>query len=202
MKYGEAEKQQSWVHSLVYGEAGSGKSTLVSKLAEKHKIYWISCDNGHRVLSKLSPAAKENIDILIIPDNKETPVARDTIYNLLKGRRTTFCETHGIVACAVCMKNKLAFNTWELNKIDSSAIVVIDHLTRVTDSIIAQITKGKPDDYKLQLDDWGSLRYHISALLSYVQTARFNVICIAGITEGKDEAGEKKLLQKIIKHNA
>jgi len=181
-------------HVMVFGESGSGKSTLVSQLAHKFHLVWISCDNGHSVLYKLPPEVQENIDIIVIPDTRDAPFAYDTVKKLLKGSRTEVCHMHGVVNCSTCKKHELEFSTYEFNALDPAKdIVVIDHMTSVSDSCKNIITKGKPEDYKLQLDDWGSLRFFMTNLLKDIQAARFNIVCISQAEEVMMEDKSKKL---------
>jgi len=152
-------------HTLLFGDSKSGKSTLVSKLANQgYKLYWISLDNGHGILYKLPAAAQDNIDIIVLPDVKNFPVAIDTCRKLLSGNETKLCHFHGVVECTPCKTNSQPFSTYHFNKNGPKDIVVFDHLTQLTDSCMALITKGKDIDYKPKLDDWGSLRFYMQRL--------------------------------------
>jgi DNA polymerase III delta prime subunit len=197
MKYTDLEQTDNFSHLCIHGESGTGKSTLASQLAFNHKLIWISCDLGHRVLSKLPLAAKQNIDIIVIRDTRDAPVARDTVSTLLKGKPTTVCQMHGVVNCSVCRRHNLEFSSYEFNKNPPGTIVVLDHLTRLTDSTMAQICLKQAVDYKPKLDDWGSLRFQLASMMGDVQAARYDIVCIAQSMMAEDEAGSKKLVPSV-----
>jgi hypothetical protein len=181
-------------HVLIYGEPKSGKSTLASKLANKYKLIWISNDQGHSVLYKLPKEAQANIDIIVLPDTREMPVAYDVLNKLLELKPTSICRTHGVVNCSVCKKNAPAeFDTYDFSKLDADTIVVIDHISRVADSVMNNLTKNQKVDEKFTFNDYGAQGMHMAALLAKLQNAPFNFVAIAQPIEAEDEAGRKRL---------
>jgi hypothetical protein len=78
--------------------------------------------------------------------------------------------------------------------VPDDTVVVIDSLTQYTNSAIANITRGKPDDYKLQFDDWGNLKTLVDKLLSCVQAAKCSIVCISHEEEVEMEDGRKKIV--------
>lgn len=182
-------------HVMIFGDSKSGKSTLASELAEAgYNLIWMSLDNGHRVLYKLSPAARARIDIIVFPDTRDFPVAADVCSKLLKGDRVNLCHMHSVKDCTVCKKNTLPFTEYCFKDLPLDTIVILDHATQLTDSCIANITKGKPIDYKLQIDDWGSLRFNMLSIMGHVQQANFNIICLAQAMESEMEDGKKRIV--------
>ncbi len=185
-------------HAILFGDSKSGKSTLISKLAENgFHLIWVSLDNGHGVLHKLSLKAQENIDIIVLPDVKNFPVAIDTCRKLLGGEEVSICHAHGIVGCTPCKTHKQAFSSYCFKKLGPRDIVVFDHLTQLTDSCMALICKDKPVDYKPKLDDWGSLRFHMQEVMSNIQQAKYNIIAVAQVMETEMEDGKKKLTPQV-----
>lgn len=198
MKYSDAKKRRRFVHDCVYGESGTGKSTLVSQLAEKKKLIWLACDGqGYIVIDKLPLAWQENVDIVILPDTRDSPIAHDTVRRLMKGTLASVCHHHGVISCSVCARNGLPSSSYEFRKNDSDTIVVVDHATRITDSYMANVCKGKDIDYKPKLDDWGSLRFHLASLMGDVQAARFNVVVICQAMQAEEEDKTKKLMPSV-----
>lgn len=185
-------------HLMVFGASKTGKSTLISQLAEAgKKLIWISLDNGHRVLYKLSEEAKKNIDIIVIPDTKNFPIAMGTCTKLMSGDKVNLCHMHAVDNCSVCKAASLAFSEYCFKTLALDTIVIIDHMTQLTDSCLANITKKQPVDYKLQLDDWGSLKFNMSAIMGNIQQAPFNIICVAQEMEAEMEDGKKKIVPQV-----
>jgi hypothetical protein len=192
MKYTDLVQRDA-SHVMIFGDSKTGKSTLASELAYSFKLIWISMDGGHRVLSKLSAEAQDNIDIIVLPDTRDFPVAIDTCRKLVKGKPVTLCNNHGMVDCRVCKQHNQPFSSYEFGTLGLDTIVVWDHLSTLTDSCISLITKGKPIDYKLQLDDYGSLKFHMSEFLRDIQMAPYNTVCIAQAMEATMEDKTKKI---------
>lgn len=184
-------------HLMVFGDSGTGKSTLVSQLAHNHKLIWVSVDNGHRVLYKLPEVARKNIDIIVIQDTRDAPIAFDTCRKLMRLKPVEICHKHGLGGCSACKKEGLGTTTYDFGNLGSTDIVVFDHISAVTDSCMAQICKGQDVDYKPKLDDWGSLLFHMKDYLQRVQHAPFNVVCIAQAMESELEDGKKKLVPQV-----
>ena len=193
MKLQEQAQRQAQ-HVMVYGDAKTGKSTLVSKLAEAgFNLIWLSVDGGHVVLYKLSQEAQERINLIVTPDTRDSPFAFDTCRRLLKGKAIQVCHLHGVCECSVCKKDGRALSPYELRANPLNTIFVIDHMTRVADSDMNVISRGKPVDYKLQLDDYGAWQFHLREVLTDIQVAPFHIVCIAQAVEVVMEDKSKKI---------
>ena len=189
------EKRQSATHRvLVYGGPKTGKTELVGKLAEHYNLIWNDCEKGWVTLTKLPAAWQERINIISIPDSRVYPIAAETWLKVIKGDASEICIAHGKVGCAICKKNNESFDKINLSLVPANTIVVYDSLTQLTNSLISNLTKTQPDDYKLQLDDWGNLRVLIDKFLSQVQAAGYNIVCITHEEEVIMEDGKKKLV--------
>lgn len=183
-------------HVIVYGDGGTGKSTLVSKLTEQgFKLLWLSVDNGHGILQKLTPAQQDLVELVVIPDTRDYPVGVDAFRESFKYGDVHICNIHGKHKCTVCATDPAAiFTDYNLRKLDRSWILVLDNLSQISDSYQSLVCKGKPVDYKLQLDDWGSLLFHLKKGLGDIQQAPFNICAIAHATDEKNTAGESKIM--------
>lgn len=187
-------------HVLIYGPPKTGKTTLIAELTQKFNVLYIGLENGHAVFYKLPREQQEKIEIIALPDTREYPIAIETCLKLVKGKKCVVCDTHGKVDCPVCKAQSITkpdtvtFTTVELNVLGPDWIVVWDSLTQLTDSAIAHITKGKPDDYKLDYDDWGNLGKLMAIFLSHIQQAPYHTICISHETEAELEDGKKKIV--------
>lgn len=189
------QKAVSAVHRvLIYGPPKTGKTELAGRLAEFKNIIWFDLENGYTTLLKLPEEWKERIEIISLPDTRSYPIAIETCLKVIKGAKVVICEEHGKVACPLCAKENKPTVTVELNSLDENTVVVFDSLTQLTASAIAAITKGKPDDYKLDYSDWGNLGKLMEIFLSHVQQANYNVVCISHETEAELEDGKVKLV--------
>lgn len=192
-------------HVIVAADPKAGKSTLASQLAEDgFKLLWFSIDNGHSVLSKLSPAAQERIEIIVLPDTKDFPIAIDTMKKVLtKAGDHKICDRHGQIDCTVCAKNQLAFTTVNLEKIaydpDYTWVVVIDNISQLSDSGENYVRKaGKlKDDDKTEWDHYSHWQFLMKSVLSAIQVAPYNIVCLAHLVESEMEDGKKKLVPMV-----
>lgn len=179
---------------LVYGAPKTGKSLLVGKLAEHYELDWFDSENGWSVLTQLPKEWQARINIISVPDSRVYPIAAETWLKTIKGDTGTVCETHGKWNCALCKKDSSPTTEVSLGTNGPNKIVVFDSLTQFTNSIISHITKGQPDDYKLQLDDWGNLKVLVDKFLGQVQAARYNIICITHEEQVSFEDGKFRLV--------
>lgn len=180
---------------LVYGGPKTGKTELVSKLAEHFNILYFGLENGHAVFFKLSPDAQSRVEIINIPDTKVFPIAIETMLKVVSGLPVTICETHGKVNCASCKTAVDAVQTnVNLNSLPPDWIVVIDSLTQLSNSAMNHLTKNEPDTYKVEWTDYRNQGQLLDKFLSQIQQAKYNVICITHEVEAEMENGKKKLV--------
>lgn len=188
-------------HSCIYGFPKTGKSTLVSKLAEMgKKLVWISLDNGHGILDKLSPEAKSRIELISVADTKSNPIAIKTALKLVKGGLYRVCDDHGRIDCDICKRAARAFTNIDLHKLDPNTIVVWDPISQIMTSAINAIiqreskTEEGQDVYKLDYGDWASLGHMMDRFLSEIQQAPYHTICITHVLESDFEDSKKRLV--------
>lgn len=179
---------------IVFGPPKVGKTQLVGTLAKDFKLIWFDLENGYNTLLKLPMELQERIELIHIPDSKVFPIAVETLLKVFSGSSVSICEEHGKVSCALCKKDNKPAVDFNINQIPDDTIVVIDSLTQYTNSAIANITKNKPDDYKMQFDDWGNLKALVEKLLSCVQSASCSIVCISHEEEVEMEDGRKKIV--------
>lgn len=189
------DKKTSKTHRvLVYGEPKSGKTELVGKLAEHYKLLFFDLENGYETLLKFPPAWQENIELISIPDTKVYPIAIETMLKVISGNPVEICEEHGKVNCPLCKSGNKPSSRVALSELTDDWIVVIDSLTQLSNSAINNITKTKEDTYKPEWSDYRAQGQLLDKLLSQLQQARFNVVCITHIVETELEDGKKKLV--------
>jgi adenosyl cobinamide kinase/adenosyl cobinamide phosphate guanylyltransferase len=190
------DKAPSTTHRvLIFGAPKSGKSQLASSLASQYNLLWFDLENGYGTLLKLPKDQQEKIELISIPDSKTFPIAIETMLKVVTGNECNICEEHGKVSCPICSKVESA--KWSkvcLKELSSDTVVVIDSLSQLSNSAIAFITKGQPDDYKMEFSDWGNLRAIVEKFLSQIQQARYNIVCISHEEEVEMEDGRKKIV--------
>ena len=179
---------------VVYGPPKAGKTQLVGTLASKYKLIWFDLENGFETLLKLPQEIKERIELVRIPDSKVYPIAVETMLKVFSGAAVEICEEHAKVNCAICKKDSKPTYKFKLSDVPEDTIVVVDSLTQFTISAIANITRSQPEDYKMQFDDWGSLRALVEKLLSCIQAAPCKVVAITHEEEVEMEDGRKKIV--------
>lgn len=190
-----SQKVQSTTHRvLIFGPPKSGKTELVGGLSSLFDIIWFDLENGSVTLTKLPLAQQEKIELISLPDTRVYPIAIETMLKVIKGGPVDICESHGKVACAICKKESAPFTHVHLSELPDNVVVVVDSITQLTNSAIANITRNQPDDYKLNYDDWGNLGKLMDTFLSQVQQAKYNIVCISHETEVEMEDGKQKLV--------
>lgn len=194
-----SDKEASKTHRvMIFGAPKAGKSLLAAQLAEHYKLIWVDMENGHETLFQLPKAWQENIELIELKDTKSYPIAAETALKMVK-KAVFVCDAHGKDNCMICKKQELTKEGSapsvhiDLPNLGHDSVVVFDSLTQLTSSFISQITRGKPDEYKLQTDDWGDLAKLIDIFLSHLQQAGYNVIVISHEVESETE-GKKKTL--------
>lgn len=179
---------------LIYGPPKTGKSQLAGSLSEFKNLLWFDLENGYSTLLKFHEEWKEKIEIISIPDTKSFPVAIETCLKVIKGAKVSICEEHGKVSCSLCKTQEKPSVDVCLNDLSEDTVVVFDSLTQLTTSAISHITRNKPDDYRMEFDDWGALSKLMETFLSHIQQAKYSVVCISHETEAELEDGKFKLV--------
>jgi len=93
----------------------------------------------------------------------------------------------------ICKREEAPVVHVDLNSLGANDVVVFDSATQLSNSAISNITKGQPDDYKLNYDDWGNLGKLLDIFFSHIQQAKYNVVVISHEIEAETE-GKKKTL--------
>lgn len=190
-----SDKKLSATHrALVYGEPKSGKSELAGRLAEHFKLLWFDFENGFVTLTKLPLAWQERIELVSIPDTKVMPIGIETALKIINGTEVKICDAHGKVNCPKCTPTNLPYTTVCLNSVSDDTIVVFDSLTQLASSAMNNITKAQPELYKPEWHDYRAQGQLMDKLLSQIQQASYNVVCITHEVEVEMEDGKKKLV--------
>ena len=183
-------------HILVFGAPKiGGKTRLVGELSRVYKLKWFDLENGRTTLYQLPLEAQQNIDMFVIPDTKEYPIAAETITVVLKGLKTRICNTHGKVSCAICIKNNPSdFSEICLNEMKEDEILVIDSMTQLSNSIMSHIGRGKDDLWKPEWEHYRTQGAMLDRILSTIQNAPYHCIVITHEQSVPLEDGKERLV--------
>ena len=179
---------------VVYGGPKVGKTELVGALSKNYSLLWFDVEHGYATLTKLPPEQQERIEIVALPDTRDFPIAIETLLKVFTGAKVDICEQHGKCSCMLCKKDNKTFTTVCLNELDSNTIVVVDSLTQVAVSAMANITKGQDAEYKYTYDDYRKQGTLMDKLLSNMQQAKYNLCVITHEVEVELDDGRKKIV--------
>lgn len=182
---------------VVYGPPKSGKTQLVSQLAEHFNLKWFDFENGMSPLLKLPIDWQERIDIAKIPDCKDLPIGIETALKIVSGAPGAICGLHGKWNCLTCKKDPKqaeVITPVHLNALTARDIVVFDSLTQIATSAMNWIMRGAPEESKPERDQWGQLKFVMEKFLTNIQQARYNLICITHEDEVEMVDGREKLV--------
>ena len=194
---------------MLYGPPKTGKSLIAGRLAEHFNLLWFDLENGFKVLQTHLPAElQEKITLIQLPDTRSYPIAIETCLKVVKNTDTHICDEHGKVACGICYRKEKdicvnqpkeehgdvhlsLFTEVNFSNLGPDDLVVFDSATQLTNSAIANITKNKDDDYKLDWDDWGALGKLMDIFYSHIQQANYNCIVISHETDSESITGRE-----------
>jgi AAA domain-containing protein len=179
---------------MLFGPPKSGKTQLAGECAEEFDLLWFDLESGIDTLKKFPIEWQERIEVVSLPDTRSYPIAIETCLKVIKGGPVNICEAHGKVDCPACKKVNDPFVLVHLNSLPASTVVVFDSITQLTNSAVAHITKGKPDDYRMEFEDWGNLGKLMDIFMSHVQNAPCNIICISHETAVEMVDGKPKIV--------
>lgn len=173
-------------HVLVYGDPGTGKSTLVIELLKHgYKLKYFCIDNGIP-LKGLSDEHLNNLEIFSLPDTSTFPIGIQTCRKVITGKEFNLCDTHSQVNCSTCTKLGLTFSRVCLGEMAMNEIAVFDHLTNLANSALNTVWDGEAFAASGSVKDdgggytiWRQIGWLLTDFLSRQQIASFNTICIA-----------------------
>lgn len=190
-------EQSPYSKTVVFGAAKTGKTRLVGRLAQHYRLDYIDGENGSNTFlakDNLLPEYLNNINLFRLPDDGENGIMFTSVYRMLTTAKTSICDAHGKADCTECTKAKLPSTDFSILEQNPNRIIVIDSLTQLTTSCMSYITRGKPDDYKYQIDDWGKLKAYMERIFSIIQIAKANIICITHEEVAEFEDGKKRIV--------
>lgn len=184
--------------TIVFGPGKTGKTRIVGRLAQHYQLDYVDGESGVKTLLdplNLEVAYRDNVTVCSLPDDGVNAIMFTTLWRILRsGGPVTVCDAHGRADCPDCKKTNAPSQVFNLFAKDPNRIFVIDSLTQLTTSCLAYVTRGKPDDYQMQIQDWGKVKLYMEGMLSVVQTVPANVIAITHESIEEFEDGKKRIV--------
>ena len=165
---------------LLYGPPKTGKTQLVgtaAKIKEFGRIVWVDLENGSETLLHMGLSEQEldKIDLIRIPDTRETPRGCETVLRMFSAKEDIkICHSHGKVNCveAEC-KSSDSYTLFNLRKLTHKDLLVIDSGSQLGDSSLSMACLGKPLEFKPGWDEYGLSNKWLGDILSVIQQATF-----------------------------
>ena len=123
----------------------------------------------------LSEQELDKIDLIRIPDTRETPRGCETVLKMFSAKEDIkICHSHGKVNCveAEC-KSSDAYTIFNLRKLTHKDLLVIDSGSQLGDSSLSMACLGKPLEFKPGWDEYGLSNKWLGDILSVIQQATF-----------------------------
>lgn len=188
---------------IVFGAPKTGKTALVGKMAETHKLHFLDLENGIKTLLNpeiLAPKFRTNVNVIAVPDHKLHPVAIDTVRDILRGGLKKICIKHGKVSCPLC--GKLPDALWSsinMSEFTSNDILVIDSLSQLGNSAmnkstLKEISKPGGEDYKATYTDYMTQGALLDQVLSMIQVLDLNIIVISHEVDAEKAENKEKIV--------
>lgn len=197
-------------HVIMYGDSGTGKTTLCGLLAEFYNILWFDGDKGLTAIrNNLHPELLKRIRTVRIPDSTANPIFVDTMLRVITGRQVSICMPHGVVDCPYCkFKEEAKKITVALSNLPKNWIVVQDSLTQFVASAHAKVhyrvnpaalKTGDVDDFWRgskgdAFDYWGAMRNIMEKFGNYTKDLECQFVCISHGLMAEMDDGAKKLV--------
>lgn len=179
---------------LIYGDPKSGKTRLaatIAKLGACKKINLFDIENGSDTIlemakkGSLTPEEAAKFNIIKITDTPDEPYAYETVPKLFtsdnRGKGWDICTLHGRVRenCAICAKDTTArWSHFNIKECGHDTWNILDSGSQLADSALAFAMRNADYSVKAGWDEYGLQGRVSTDVLSTIQAAKTNWICI------------------------
>ena len=183
----EARKEDNPQRVLIYGDSGTGKTTLAALLAQKYKLHFFDLDAGHQALfTAVSPEHWENVFLYEVEDTPENPRATRLIDKVIRPDvAVKVCYAHGtVMPCSICGKaNPDAYYEFSTKGLGPQDVIVVDTLTTLSKSasnysVGTEIMSQDMACVKLEFDHHGKQGMILSNFLQRMKRMPCHVVVI------------------------
>jgi hypothetical protein len=199
---------------LIYGDSGTGKSTLAAQLASEYKLHWFDLDSGSEVLfTAVEEKYWGNINLYDnIADLPENPRGSKLMDRAIRPEnKTTFCKAHGAIAltdalgkittptCTRCGKDVTKYHTFDTTNLTTKDIVVVDGgvaLSRSASNYAIGSERMKQDmaAHKVEWDEHGKQGMILDNFLARMKTLPCHFILITHPVSVDNPNGTKEVV--------
>jgi hypothetical protein len=186
---------------LVYGPPKVGKTELVAGIAGEKNLKWFDLEDGIKTVLHSPRIKKEwldRIDLYKIPDTQLFPIACRTLLKAFKGRAGTICNKHGAWDCAICKKDSLPVDPFDLSALTNDDVLVIDSVSQLAQSAMNDIQSAAIQadkfDQKPTWDDYFNQGRIMDRIFSTLQQAKCHIVAISHEQMVEMEDGSKKIV--------
>ena len=181
-------------HMCLYGEPGTGKSTLAMELlTHGYRLQYFSIDAGvpKTIFNSGNPRnftedELSRLEVFILRDTAKFPVGIQTCRKVAGGGAYNLCDAHGQIDCSQCRKSGLSFSRVCLAENSLDTIVIFDHLTNLSNSALntvwdgeSRVDSGSVKDDGSTYTTWRQVGWLLNDFLSKIQIGTYNSIVIA-----------------------
>lgn len=200
-KFAELTTNEGPQSAVIYGKPRAGKTTLAAQFARHYNLLWLDLEKGAQTL--LHAITKEfwpRVHIIQVDDTQDNPIAIKTVGQLIcKNADHKICVEHGATNCVKCTPlvkdNPGAVESWNLYKLNTEWVVVIDSMTQLSDSALAHALGpvAWDDKKKAEFDHWDRQGLLLKNILTAQKLLSCHRIFISHEEELEQEDGQNLL---------
>jgi hypothetical protein len=186
---------------LLYGPPKqAGKTHAAGEVAEffPKKVIWLDLEGGFKTLKRLPLETQANINLIQIPDSRETQLAVRSLDEITRKKGAiSICDVHGRLGskCIDCSRypdSGGTIQTIDFSSLNKDWLVVLDSVTQLSYSALAFAIETWDPKYrnlsdkdladiamKPELDHYGRQGFLLARIFVFMQQSKANWIVIS-----------------------